>query len=651
MTCTTTPTQETLTHYETHATTYGARYEAIQREDLDALYTLYTRWIPAGAQVLELGCGSGRDARFLATLGARVVACDGAQKMVNLARQYAQEAELTTSQVRFQKLALPPPEAWLAAPQTALDALDTPQGFDAVVAIGVLQHLDEASLLTTTQWIQSVLRPSGTLILSVPIEHPEARDTIKPNTRHYYDHPISLYTAALEKVGLTPAYISKPTRQGPPQTPALWVTAVYIFDQTSKIANTSLTGIIDNDHKTSSYKFALLNALCHINITRPNCAHFFRLSELAHIRRHKPKALFFNDELIGLPLFYVVEAFIEMYWRLCLFSFKKRPQAPAATILAHAPKQFKTNQKLSFGQALIELMRVYQGDYWRLKRDLYTGQWRGQGPGDTPDPIALTRFVALLTQVKDTLIKGPIYYAGNSLSTALTGTSDQKFNRVFDTLSTGASLKGRHTVPDFVAAMGQLCLSANLWRQLHFIAPWLRDSIVLSWAQFCAANDATHDLSAVLSPLTRNDDVRTTELASRLYQRTSCAQPLTCVWTQRPLGEKTLHIDHVIPWVQSRNNDLWNLLPTHRQCNLSKSDALPTNALLYEAKPRIVHYWEVAAHAQTALFFSQAQAAFALPESTFSGSRPWQEPLFQALVTHINTLAHQFHIRRWQPSN
>lgn len=52
--------------YEDRAAAFYERYEAISAHDIQALLA---RWIPKGSRVLELGCGSGRDARFMAGLG------------------------------------------------------------------------------------------------------------------------------------------------------------------------------------------------------------------------------------------------------------------------------------------------------------------------------------------------------------------------------------------------------------------------------------------------------------------------------------------------------------------------------------------------------------------------------------------------------
>lgn len=90
---------ETLSHYERNAAREAGRYESISALTIE---TVLERWIPRGARVLELGCGSGRDARRMAARGVRVTATDGSEEMLRIARNLAKDIE----GIRFQKLPL-----------------------------------------------------------------------------------------------------------------------------------------------------------------------------------------------------------------------------------------------------------------------------------------------------------------------------------------------------------------------------------------------------------------------------------------------------------------------------------------------------------------------------------------------------------------
>ena len=56
-----------------------------------------------GDRILELNCGTGEDARFLATRGRRIIACDGSAEMIKVASARA-EQEAAGMEVSFQHL-------------------------------------------------------------------------------------------------------------------------------------------------------------------------------------------------------------------------------------------------------------------------------------------------------------------------------------------------------------------------------------------------------------------------------------------------------------------------------------------------------------------------------------------------------------------
>ena len=47
------------------------------------------------------------------------------------------------------------------------------------------------------------------------------------------------------------------------------------------------------------------------------------------------------------------------------------------------------------------------------------------------------------------------------------------------------------------------------------------------------------------------------------------------IYTERPLTKKGLSIDHFIPWSYIASDELWNLIPTEKSINSSKSNNLP----------------------------------------------------------------------------
>lgn len=79
------PVNETLAYYNAHAEDY---YERTVASDMSAQYKFFMKYLPSGARVLDLGCGSGRDAKFFMDKGFLVTAIDGSEEMCKIAESY-----------------------------------------------------------------------------------------------------------------------------------------------------------------------------------------------------------------------------------------------------------------------------------------------------------------------------------------------------------------------------------------------------------------------------------------------------------------------------------------------------------------------------------------------------------------------------------
>lgn len=76
--------QSTLQYYEENAELLANRYNSA---DLSALHNILQRWLPPQGGVLEIGCGSGRDALFMKSLGCHVTALDGNPSMAKITQK------------------------------------------------------------------------------------------------------------------------------------------------------------------------------------------------------------------------------------------------------------------------------------------------------------------------------------------------------------------------------------------------------------------------------------------------------------------------------------------------------------------------------------------------------------------------------------
>lgn len=163
--------EKTISYYNTHAqsftqSTRGVDFTAIQNKFLDEL--------PAGAFILDFGCGSGRDTRYFLDQGYRVEAVDGSEELCRLAGEYT---GIEVKCMLFQELQ------------------DTDR-YDAVWACSSILHLTYDDLITVLEKIARALKDRGLLYTSFKYGTEEG----ERNGRYFTDMTEEKLTGLLEKV-------------------------------------------------------------------------------------------------------------------------------------------------------------------------------------------------------------------------------------------------------------------------------------------------------------------------------------------------------------------------------------------------------------------------------------------------------------------
>ncbi len=162
---------ETLAHYEASVPYYTLAFDRSHSRHLDA----FLDNLPAGAHILELGCGTGRDAARMIERGFTVDATDGTRAMVIKANErHGVGARL----MRFDELA-------------ATDA------YDAVWAHACLFHVPRTQLPGVLAAVYRALRSGGSHYASFKQGADEFRDDRgRLNSRNSSDELAGLYAAA-----------------------------------------------------------------------------------------------------------------------------------------------------------------------------------------------------------------------------------------------------------------------------------------------------------------------------------------------------------------------------------------------------------------------------------------------------------------------
>ncbi len=264
-----------------------------------------------------------------------------------------------------------------------------------------------------------------------------------------------------------------------------------------------------------------------------------------------------NSNEVGIPLRSIAERWLFYYWPL--FSAPEFiPQIQAED--GESSKQIKFRSSLS---ALISHYHNLGG------LDAFSLDYRSSNL----DMQARKLLEVALRDIRSTIVQGPVTHSGQ-----------------------GGMFR-------YDKANQRVYCDAGLWQEFCLTGYWIRDALLLRWCELTIKFAPHISRGVVLEHLLREPVIeREVSLARQCYLR----QPdLRCVWSDMPLQPQTLAVDHALPFALWRNNDLWNLLPSHQKINGKKSDKVPTPTMLTNRKDAIVHYWEILYFEETDLFKSE----------------------------------------------
>lgn len=145
-------TSDTLAHYDSIAESFRERtHDHDVSQNINALLEAIT--VPAPVDILDLGCGPGRDLKQFAARGHRPVGVEGAAAFARMGR----EAGFEVWEQNFLNLDLPPAR------------------FDGIFANATLFHVPTQELPRVLGQLFETLRPGGVLFSSNPHGQNEER--------------------------------------------------------------------------------------------------------------------------------------------------------------------------------------------------------------------------------------------------------------------------------------------------------------------------------------------------------------------------------------------------------------------------------------------------------------------------------------------
>ncbi len=154
-----------------------------------------------------------------------------------------------------------------------------------------------------------------------------------------------------------------------------------------------------------------------------------------------------------------------------------------------------------------------------------------------------------------------------------------------------------HQPQAYLTAFGELLVPRYLWRALQRFDVWIEPALIAEWSRlmngYAEKQGRKLPDAKIAAAMTWSEPSRDVRIAREQAVSLIDFGKLHCVWSGRTLSADTLDIDHCFPWAAWPCDDLWNLLPAHRNVNQNqKRNKLPGVQLLRSAQNRIQKWWE-----------------------------------------------------------
>ncbi len=425
--------------------------------------------------------------------------------------------------------------------------------FDLILVSAVWMHLPPTMRDRAFRILTELLGPSGLLVIT--LRH-------GPGDGEREFHEVS--KAELDRLARQRAVMPVPVPEMRctdqlNRPDVWWETAVYRLPDDGTGALPTLRHIIVNDNKSSTYKLGLLRTLVRIADSAPGLV----------LKR--------TDDWVELPLGAVGLFWLMLYHPLVLRH--RLRQAPGSGGYGFAAEDFYSLEKLT--------------------------------------PLDFRVGLSLAADQAPVVLRAIRVAAANILKNPARFTTWPGSNRsIFEGGAARFTIRNEPARLDreTLARFGQFRVPALLWDTLSRYACWIEPAIVNEWINLMGSWEVRYSTDSYHQALRWVEGRRDTSGVRKLVDQQLSRGQVECVWTARNLAKISYDIDHCFPWSRWNNNDLWNLLPATHRANAAKSEKLPSDSLLKQARPRIIEWWEQAIIGtdREPQFFSEAEAALPL---------------------------------------
>jgi SAM-dependent methyltransferase/SOS-response transcriptional repressor LexA len=504
---------ETSVYYSQNASKLAEQYATVVHTLEDCLTSVFAR----SHKILDVGCGTGRDLSFLLGNGKDAYGVDPSREMLVAAHQTL-GARGGSSEGRLFVGSLPDLSQFAESE------------FDGVLCSAVLMHLPEEELFDAVYALRRILRPGGTLLVSVPV----TRSDVDPITRRdgggrlFTELPAPKLHLLFERVGFV-VRESEQVEDSLGRGGISWCVTEFRLEESADRPLHLVESILSRDKKDATYKLALFRAL----------------AEIAQTQHHL--AAFTHDGKVKIPVQAIADKWLLYYWPI----FESEQ-----FICQRTGEQRDAANGVAIRRPLLALI-----DCFRSSGGM-SGFHAGLNSGKLSQE-AERHWKQARSKFQSTIHTMPVRHAGG----------------------------GNYSVFQYDPADKSVCMDSNLWRELCLTGSWIQDATILRWAELTEqlSKGAVRASTVIDCLLAIPDPARNVNDAKGYYSKLG---ERVCVWSGCPLSDGRFVIDHAMPFSLWRNNELWNLFPADPVINSNKSDKLPTYAILNRRREAIIDYWQ-----------------------------------------------------------
>jgi SAM-dependent methyltransferase len=461
-----------------------------------------------------------------------------------------------------------------------------PQGlrdsYDGILMSAVIMHIPDAELFDSAFALRERLREGGKVLLSFATERSDVTpgSDRDPSGRLMIMRPVSQVKLLFERLGFS-LESEWISADSAGRANVRWATLLFRRSDAQGRAIDRVESILNADRKTATYKLALVRALCDIAMTSWQCAE----------RR--------TDGSLGVPIEAVAARWLRYYW----------PLIESGRFLPQINREGKGGKPIAFRKDLLNLVSQF-------RRQGGLSGFEGQLNNDRiNDDVAKLHRGALRT-IGSTIVKGPVQYAGNAR-----GAPESAYDSESQTI----------------------LVQDDVWRELSLMGHWIRDAVILRWAEMTSRLSGDDVSQGVVIDLLQStvDALRMDPGVRSFYA--GKLPNLRCVWTGRALTDG-FAVDHAIPFAIWQGSPLWNLFPSTSKINSAKSDKLPTMRIVRARSEALVDCWRQLRTSFEARFDREVNAL--LGHST---TEDWENPLLTGFSEAIEYTASVRGTDRWEP--